>query len=399
MNIEQISDPAGSAHSGARKVDISRGSHDGRVYSEWCRRPDDERYLSLDDLCDKVRERSLCSHSHIVQTKNIRISTSHDRDLKLHLNSRKTDELVTPTHWAFSQLASIAATPFAYLQKLPASLAANNLRYGLINSRVDEIKTLETLNDSIELRAATSLGYSRIYDYELVEEVQRFAGNGAGDTHWKVPGVMDWSTRTYNPDVEITRETTTLYASDRDVFLFLVDDRNPIEAGQLPDGSPDLFFRGFYCWNSEVGARSLGIASFYLRAVCQNRNLYGVEDFQEIRIRHSHDAAARFIHEVAPALQQFANSSPQKFVQGIESARKCIVTRNNEDCIKFLRKEGFSKSQSEKIIEHVLNDEGHPPESIFDFVQGITRFARDEPLQDVRVGIERRAKKLLDKVG
>ena len=109
---------------------------------------------------------------------------------------------------------------------------------------------------------------------------QRIAGNGTGDTRWKVPGVLDWSTGVYNPDVEISRDTTTLYASDRDVFLFLVDDHNPIEAGKLPDGSPDLYFRGFYCWNSEVGAKTLGMASFYLRAVCQNRNLWGVEDFE-----------------------------------------------------------------------------------------------------------------------
>lgn len=54
----------------------------------------------------------------------------------------------------------------------------------------------------------------------------------------------------------------------------------------MPDGSPDLYFRGFYCWNSEAGAKTLGIASFYLR-VCQNRNLWGVEDFEEITIRHS----------------------------------------------------------------------------------------------------------------
>ena len=47
---------------------------------------------------------------------------------------------------------------------------------------------------------------------------------GTGDTRWKVPGVLDWSTGVYNPDVEISRDTTTLYASDRDVFLFLVDD-------------------------------------------------------------------------------------------------------------------------------------------------------------------------------
>ena len=127
--------------------------------------------------------------------------------------------------------------------------------------------------------------------------VQRIAGNGTGDTRWKVPGVLDWSTDIYNPNVDVTQESTTLYASDRDVFLFLVDDLNPIETGRLPDGSPDLFFRGFYCWNSEVGAKTLGIASFYLRAVCQNRNLWGVEDSEEITIRHSKYAAARCAHD------------------------------------------------------------------------------------------------------
>jgi hypothetical protein len=96
---------------------------------------------------------------------------------------------------------------------------------------------------------------------------------------------------------DVSKDTTTLYASDRDVFVFLVDDLNPIEAGHLPDGSPDVFFRDFYAWNSEVGAKTLGIASFYLRAVCQNRMLWGVEDFEEITIRHSKYAASRFAHE------------------------------------------------------------------------------------------------------
>jgi hypothetical protein len=45
----------------------------------------------------------------------------------------------------------------------------------------------------------------------------------------------------------LTKDTTTLYATDRDVFPFLVDDTNPIEARRLADGSPDLYFRGFYC--------------------------------------------------------------------------------------------------------------------------------------------------------
>jgi hypothetical protein len=127
------------------------------------------------------------------------------------------------------------------------------------------------------------------------------AGNGTGDSRWKVPGVLDWSSGRYSPFVEVAEDTTTLYASDRDVFVFLVDDTHPIEAGRLPGGSPDLYFRGFYCWNSLVGSKTLGMASFYLRAVCQIRNLWGVEDFEEIVIRHSKYVAARFAHEATPA--------------------------------------------------------------------------------------------------
>ena len=60
---------------------------------------------------------------------------------------------------------------------------------------------------------------------------------------------------------------------------------------------------------------------------------------------------------------------------------------------------GFSKAESGKIIEKVLMEEGRPPESIFDFVQGITRLARDKTQQDARLDMEGRAKKLLDRVG
>ncbi|CCF00724.1 conserved hypothetical protein (plasmid) [Sinorhizobium fredii HH103] len=226
--------------------------------------------------------------------------------------------------------------------------------------------------------------------------VMSIAGNGTGDTTWKVPGVLDWSTMTHNPFIDVSKETTTLYASDRDVFLFLVDDTHPIEAGRLSNGEPDLYFRGFYCWNSEVVSKTLGIASFYLRAVCCNRNLWGVEDFEEIVIRHSKFAGHRFAHEVAPALTNFANSSPIPFVAGIKAARERIVARSDEDRQGFLRKRGFSKGETGRIIDTVLQEEGRPPESIFDFVQGMTALARTKSHQDTRLELEGKAKKLLE---
>ena len=382
--------------SGGYKVDVSRGERVGRVSSEWFSRPADERFLSLSKLFASVRGRAERSRTQTVESAAIRVEASRDNTDRLALMLPGSETSVAPTHWSFGQLAALVGAPAAYLRQLPAPLAGINLQYGLTAHRAEQIKTLEVDDGRVELRAVTGPDYGRIYDHELVEAVQRITGDGVGDTRWKVPGVLDWSTGVYNPRVDVTRDTTTLYASDRDVFLFLVDDLNPIEAGRLPDGSPDLYFRGFYCWNSEVGAKTLGMASFYLRAVCQNRNLWGVEDFQEIAIRHSKYAASRFATEAMPALTRFANSSPAPFVNSIRAARAQIVARTDDDRADFLRKRGFSKSETAKIIETVLTEEGRKPESIFDFVQGITAIARRKTCQDARLELEAQAKKLLD---
>ncbi|MCK1323531.1 DUF932 domain-containing protein [Bradyrhizobium sp. 156] len=382
---------------GGYKVDVSRGERIGRVSSEWFSRPADERYLSLSELVGSVRDRADRSRTRVVESALIHVEANRNDAEQLALILPGTDAAIAPTHWSFGQLAGLVGAPAAYLRQLPAALAAINLQYGLTSNRAEQIKTLETDDGRMELRAVTGPDYGRIFDAELVEAVQRIAGNGTGDTRWKVPGVLDWSTGVYNPRVDISKDMTTLYASDRDVFLFLVDDLNPIEAGRLPDGSPDLYFRGFYCWNSEVGAKTLGMASFYLRAVCHNRNLWGVEDFEEITIRHSKYAANRFAHEAAPALANFANSSPLAFVNSIKAARERIVAKTDEDRTDFLRRRGFSKVETGKIIDTVLAEEGRPPESIFDFVQGITAVARDKPHQDARLDMEARAKKLLDR--
>jgi len=93
----------------------------------------------------------------------------------------------------------------------------------------------------------------------------------------------------------------------------------------------------------------------------------------------------------------FANSSPMPFVNGIKAARQRIVARSDEDRADFLRRRGFSKAETGKIIDAVLAEEGRPPESIFDFVQGITAVARDKPHQDARLDMEAKAKKLLNR--
>jgi hypothetical protein len=129
-----------------------------------------------------------------------------------------------------------------------------------------------------------------------------------------------------------------------------------------------------------------------------NRNIWGAEGFEEISIRHSKFAAGRFAQEAAPALARFASSSPGSFLNGIKAARAAIVARDDDERQGFLRKRGFSKVETDKIIATVLQEEGHPPTSIFDFVQGINAVARDRPHQDARLELEGKGAKLLASV-
>ncbi len=220
MNV-QILDAHRDA-SGGYRVDVSRGERVGRVSSEWFSRPADQRYLSLNELARTVRDRTDRSRTRVVESALIHVEADRTDPERLTLMLPGSDKPVAPTHWSFCQLASQVGAPAAYLRQLPATLAGINLQYGLTANRAEQIKTLETDEGRIELRAVTSPDYGRIFDHELVEAVQRIAGNGTGDTRWKVPGVLDWSTRIYNPRVDVSKDTTTLYASDRDVSWSMI---------------------------------------------------------------------------------------------------------------------------------------------------------------------------------
>ena len=153
---------AGRDVRGGYKVDVGRGERVGRVSSEWFSRPDDERYLSLSELMASVKGRADRSRTRTVETAAIRVEANRDDPERLALVLPGSDDLVAPTHWSFGQLAAIVAAPAAYLRQLPAPLAAINLQYGLTSHRAEQIKTLETHDGRVELRAVTGPDYGRI---------------------------------------------------------------------------------------------------------------------------------------------------------------------------------------------------------------------------------------------
>lgn len=382
---------------GSFRVDALRGEQNARVQSQWFERPADQRFLSLDSLYAFTRSAADASKPATVETARITVQATRDDAESLFL-ALPDGSTAAPSHWSFGQLAQIVGAPAGYLRDLPAAIAGINLQYGLATHRSELVKTYTRMDGSTELRAITGPDYGRIHDWEVVKAVQRIAGNGLGETRWKVPGMLEGMTR-YNPFVDVTKETTTLFASDRDVFIFLVDDTHPIEIGKLPDGSPDLVFRGFYVWNSEVGSKSAGIATFYLRGVCQNRMMWGVEGFKEITLRHTKHAPSRFLQQAMPTLRAFADADTRALTSGVQEAKAAIVAKDDEERTDFLTKRaGLTKSAAARVIEVVTQEEGKAPESVWEFVQGMTAVARRSEHQDTRITLERGAGKLLDGV-
>lgn len=391
------------------KVDVSRGGHDGSVSSQWCSRPHDQRFLSLDDLEAFKRKfyqgswqsRAKSNDVELIAPEIRELADMHKLTVGVKVSPAGSDvqmvKEVAPTHWSFGQLCGLAKAPASFMRELPSPLVSDVVGYRLKHAR--EVEEIKFYGDDVQLHAATGPDYGRIPDYEVVRAVQQVAGTGRGELRWKIPGVLDWSTRTYNPEAPVTLDSTTLYASDRDLFIFLVDDRNPIEVGKLADGvTPDLMFRGFYIQNSEVGSRSLRLAAFLLRGVCMNRNLWGVEGFQDIKINHTRLAPERWLHQAQPALRAYADGSQGKLIEGVKAAKDAKVADDQESAIAFLKARKFSYEAAKSILDVGEREEGRPVRSAWDMAQAITAHARSIPHSDDRLDVERAAGAILDSV-
>ena len=340
----------------------------------------------------------------ILNVKNLHIAGDVDendiRQGKITLeftDQNKQEHQAFPTHWSFGQISSLAGAPAGYLRDLPAPLAADCVKWGLLENRNKELVKSYKSNKG-QLRAVTGSEYGRIYDWEIAAMCQ----NLADTTKFKVPGYItktEGGMAVYDPLAPVTIESTTIYGSDRDVFIFLVDDLNPIEIGKLSNGEPDLVFRGFYISNSEVGAKSCRIATMYMRGVCSNRYAWGVEDFSEITIRHTKFAAERFSDEAQPALRSFSNGSTSKLLDGIQAAQDAKVAEDEEQALKFLQKRvGLSARMAKAAYTRHSEEEQKPMKTIWDASNAITAIARDIPHQDNRLDLERKAGQLLDTV-
>jgi hypothetical protein len=362
---------------------------------QWASRPADERFTSLHALAAFTKFRHDNCARLTIANRDIDLipSTTDVQDIAVVpskdycVRNGKSGRPAQLTHWSFTQLCGLAAVPAGYLRHshMPGALAADNLNWGLHHSRKPESVSmlLRRNNGGWDASAFNGPDYGPVWDADIVDTLVNEFGDGVtGD--WTVPG--EFGKRLEN----VTQANTTLYASDRDMWVFLADEERRIELPSRRAGKSGSFARGFYISNSEVGARTLTLGTFLFDYVCCNRIIWGATQHSEIKIRHTAAAPHRWLEEVKPVLKVLSEQSPQPMQDALRAAQQEKI---KGDITKFLETR-FGSSSTKISAIHEL-EEQRPIETMWDAAVGATAFARGITHQDERVRVERIAGELL----
>lgn len=353
-----------------------------KIPDQWINRPADETFSSLDALFDECQDLANYSVANAANVNEIRVLTDEDGPIE-YLGLEVNGEALSLSHWTYSQLCSLIGCPSGFMRTLPPVIQQYPLQHKLLNYRGELVKTYVSRRDPEMpvLRAVTSPTYGRIEDYKVVDSLRQIVGDGVTG-HWKGAHVLNGGQPQF-------------YASDRDMFVFLVDDQRPIIIGKDRYGNDDLLFRGVMAWNSEVGSRSFGVAGFCFRKHCDNRLIFGGVDFEQLIMRHSRNAPERFVEFAKPVLDQYIGGSARTIQEAVTTAKNRVIANKEEEQFDAYARLGFSKSVAQQCMELCRQEEGTEVRSAWDLAQSVTAYARQIPHQAERVDMEKKTRKLL----
>lgn len=380
---------------------------------QWARRPADERFISLLDMKQAAEKVRYQSEEITVATNHLRLAAADNNALVLNYD-KKGETLGELSNWAFQQATVLADTAASSMRSgRPAGMVADWVNWALINApKEDKVKVYKRLPiarampaDVIDLdpatgevvapiatpyevAALTGPSYGRVYDMEVIDELINRFGDGTSGV-WRVPGE-------FGRNVPITKGNTTLYYSDRSMFVFLANEHNRIEVKNRRNGKPGSMARGFFIWNSETGAETLGFKSFYFDYVCSNRIVWGAEGVKTIKIRHSKTAPQRFMDDVQPQLILFAAASARKEETVIAKAQTMLIEHMQTLGVDAWLGREFGPRVGADLQRAHIRAEERPIESLFDVVCAVTEHAKKIPHTDVRLDFEGKAAKYMD---
>lgn len=354
--------------------------------NQWATRPGDQRFTSLAALRDSVNSRRMRSRSVDVDVNRIHVTAGADT---IEINNVIAPS--EPSHWAFSQFAGLLGAPANYLRSLPKPLLVDCLNAGIKSAPRDAVKFMTIANPDNglnTLQAVTSPTYGRIWDADVVDGVQRIVDRSGGKFHNPSAYKIDTSKPGFSG---LSRETepSGLFASDRDVFCFMIDGGSRLDAGPRAKMN-----RGFFCWNSEVGAKTFGLSTFLFNEVCGNLIVWGATEINTLLIRHTKNAPTRFDNEAYPALVQHIESSASTEEAILKRAQSFMLPKDDADLLKLVDPFKITRAEIREARDYANREEGQFA-SLFDLVQGGTAYARGFDYVDARVDTCKRFSSLL----
>jgi len=349
------------------------------AHRQWALRPPDERFPSLEAIQNFTEARKRLSTEAERVLKQVELKVLPEGSIIVNGNSPGA----RLSHWAFGQLCYSVGAPAKYLRTLPAEIARNCLSHGLgrSNYRCKLLLRANSDDSDTESRrtasAFTGPNYGRIWDSDVVQQIIEATKNSG----WHTPPAESMN----------GSETSGLYASDRDMFIFMVNDENPVEIGNAKLG------RGFFCWNSETGAASFGLTTFLYNYVCGNHIVWGAEEVRELRIVHKGEALDRFHNLALPRLNQFVEDRAYNDTvkETVSRAIAEPIAKDLDKTLEWFKDRPFTKGEITKAWDTGIA-EGNDVTTVWGMVQGLTAYARSLPYTNWRVNLERRAGTLLN---
>ena len=153
----------------------------------------------------------------------------------------------------------------------------------------------------------------------------------------------------FEPPPKGVNGATGLYCGDEDLFCFLIDPNGWI------DINGEQFAPGMFCWNSEVGKRSLGVQTFWYQRVCGNHIVW--DAVEVVGFTRKHTANVRdSLGEVRDIIGRLVKRRDQRrdgFAHAIKTAMETRFADTADEAVIELTKHGITRTLATKSIDDV----------------------------------------------
>lgn len=322
-------------------------------------RSDDQHFATFDALYTHCLNRQRNSEIHWRLPADV-IPTDYQGKLHLKLSGSRAVNL---TDWSFGQVCQFAGLKKESLNRLKSSTAAQVL----VEAMPHGSRPLQIFTEEETIRSIHPVGYTRVHHSTLLELV--------------IDEAFD-----FDPPPVGDSGATGLCAGEQDMFAFMIDPKAWIEVGDY------RFAPGFSVWNSEVGRRAIGLATFWYQRGCGNHLIWDANTVVSYSRMHTAqvETALRVVRQLMRQVVESSSARKDAFAKSLTCARRTRLGSCSEEVIKVLSSCGIDMSFVRTAVEAIADKpDGF---TVYNAVDSLTRLtghlpnAGDRFAQDSKIG-------------